>query len=97
MMKENVHEEKIRKSDVEFFFGMEHGVRGDLYAGDGKLSDVDVKTEEEPVVNKSIIDGLLNEKVKFNYKIELDKNGFNRLPSWQDALCRYLKEIEEIQ
>jgi len=31
-------------ADVEFFFGMEHGVRGDLYAGDGKLSDVDAKT-----------------------------------------------------
>lgn len=27
-------------------------------------------------------------------KTELDKNGFNRLPSWQDALNRYLKEIE---
>lgn len=25
---------------------------------------------------------------------ELDKNGFNRLPSWQDALGRYLNEIE---
>ena len=25
---------------------------------------------------------------------ELDKNGFDRLPSWQDALSRYLKEIE---
>ena len=24
---------------------------------------------------------------------ELDKNGFNRLPAWQDALSRYLKEI----
>lgn len=24
----------------------------------------------------------------------LDKNGFDRLPSWQDALNRYLKEIE---
>ena len=24
----------------------------------------------------------------------LDKNGFNRLPTWQDALGRYLKEIE---
>ena len=24
----------------------------------------------------------------------LDKNGFNRLPAWQDALGRYLKEIE---
>ena len=25
---------------------------------------------------------------------ELDKNGFNRLPAWQDALGRYLKEIK---
>lgn len=31
-------------ADVEFFFGMEHGVRGDLYANDGKLSDCDSKT-----------------------------------------------------
>ena len=29
-------------------------------------------------------------------KTQLDKNGFNRLPSWQDALNRYLKEIKEI-
>ena len=27
---------------------------------------------------------------------ELDKNGFNRLPAWQDALGRYLKEIEHV-
>ena len=26
---------------------------------------------------------------------ELDKNGFKRLPAWQDALARYLKEIQE--
>lgn len=26
-------------------------------------------------------------------KAMLDKNGFNRLPTWQDALSRYLKEI----
>ncbi len=25
----------------------------------------------------------------------LDENGFNRLPSWQDALKRYLQELEE--
>ena len=31
-------------AEVPFFFGMEHGVRGDLYAGDGKLSDIDAKT-----------------------------------------------------
>ena len=27
-------------------------------------------------------------------KKKLDENGFERLPSWQDALKRYLKEIE---
>lgn len=29
-------------------------------------------------------------------KSSLDKNGFKRLPSWKDALKRYLKEIEEV-
>ena len=29
---------------VEFFFGMEHGVRGNLYAADGKLPSVDERT-----------------------------------------------------
>lgn len=28
-------------------------------------------------------------------KGELDKNGFDRLPTWQDALKRYLKEIND--
>ncbi len=28
-------------------------------------------------------------------KEKLDKNGFNRLPTWQDALRRYLKELHE--
>jgi len=27
-------------------------------------------------------------------KDKLEENGFKRLPSWQDALGRYLKEIE---
>lgn len=27
-------------------------------------------------------------------KTELDKNGFDRLPTWQNALSRYLKELE---
>lgn len=35
---------KEKWADVAFFFGMEHGVRGDLYAADGKLSNVDAKT-----------------------------------------------------
>ena len=29
-------------------------------------------------------------------KSSLDQNGFQRLPNWQDALARYLKEIEVI-
>lgn len=29
-------------------------------------------------------------------KAELDKNGFNRLPSWQDALKRYLEIINKL-
>ncbi len=28
-------------------------------------------------------------------KDKLEENGFNRLPSWQDALARYLEEIKE--
>ena len=28
-------------ADVAFFFGMEHGVRGNLYAGNGDDTDVD--------------------------------------------------------
>lgn len=28
-------------------------------------------------------------------KASLDENGFNRLPDWKDALCRYLKELKE--
>ena len=28
-------------------------------------------------------------------KDKLEENGFQRLPSWEDALARYLKEINE--
>ena len=28
-------------------------------------------------------------------KKSLDEAGFSRLPSWQDALTRYLKEIQD--
>ena len=36
-------------ASVEFFFGMEHGVRGNFYGGDGKISAVDEKTGIEVV------------------------------------------------
>ncbi len=38
------------KADVAFFFGMEHGVRGNLYAADSSLDAVDKKTGI-PIVN----------------------------------------------
>jgi len=31
-------------AEVAFFFGMEHGVRGNLYAGDSNVGDIDEKT-----------------------------------------------------
>ena len=31
-------------AEVPFFFGMEHGVRGNFYGGDSKISDIDEKT-----------------------------------------------------
>ena len=37
-------------AQVEFFFGMEHGVRGNLYAGKGNLPEVDERTGI-PIVN----------------------------------------------
>lgn len=37
-------------ASVEFFFGMEHGVRGNLYAADGKLPGVDERTGI-PIIN----------------------------------------------
>ena len=35
---------KEKWAEVAFFFGMEHGVRGNLYGGNGKLPDIDEKT-----------------------------------------------------
>jgi len=37
-------------ADVLYFFGMEHGIRGDLFAGDSKLEARDRKTGV-PIVN----------------------------------------------
>ena len=33
-----------KSTHVSFFLGMEHGVRGDLYAGDGNVGNIDKKT-----------------------------------------------------
>lgn len=48
-----------------------------------------IATSEYPTKAKRPINSLLS-------KESLVKNGFNLLPSWQDALKRYLKEIEVI-
>lgn len=56
-------------------------------------TDIDIKvnpipTEKYPTRAKRPLNSRLS-------KGNLDKNGFNRLPSWEDALVRYLKEIVE--
>lgn len=53
------------------------------------------KTEVVPVTSEEY--GLSRAKRPFNSRLDkskLIKNGFKPLPAWQDALARYLKEIE---
>lgn len=53
-----------------------------------------VKVEVEPVSAKQYQARAKRPSNSRMSKDKLDKNGFKRLPSWQDALGRYLKEIE---
>lgn len=56
-----------------------------------------LKTEVEPVTTAEY--GLSKAKRPFNSRLDKSKlveNGFIPLPTWQDALNRYLKEIKEI-
>jgi len=53
-----------------------------------------VKVEVEPVSAKQYQARAKRPSNSRMSKEKLDKNGFKRLPSWQDALGRYLKEIE---
>ena len=53
-------------------------------------------TEVIPVTTEEY--GLSKAKRPFNSRLDkskLTKNGFNLLPTWQDALSRYLKETEQ--
>ena len=53
------------------------------------------KTEVKPVTTAEY--GVSKAKRPFNSRLDktkLSQNGFKPLPSWQDALSRYLKEIE---
>lgn len=57
-----------------------------------KLAGMDVKVT--PVDSNQFLAKAKRPKNSRMNQTELDKNGFNRLPAWQDALERYLKEIE---
>ena len=52
-----------------------------------------VTTKEYKAFNPNQADRPLNSRMS---KASLDKGGFARLPSWEDALKRYLKELEVI-
>lgn len=58
-----------------------------------KQSDMDVKVN--PVDSKAFPAKAERPKNSRMNKNELDKNGFHQLPTWQDALSRYLKEIKK--
>ena len=55
-----------------------------------KVNDVTTLEYKKLVPNQT--DRPLNSRMS---KDSLDKNGFNRLPDWKDALKRYLKELSE--
>ena len=57
-----------------------------------KQAGMDVKVT--PVDSNQFLAKAKRPKNSRMNQTELDKNGFNRLPAWQDALERYLKEIE---
>ena len=57
---------------------------------DVKVNGVTTREYKALVPNQT--DRPLNSRMS---KASLDKAGFNRLPSWQDALDRYLKELNE--
>ena len=51
-----------------------------------------VTTEEYKKINPNQTDRPLNSRMS---KDKLEANGFARLPSWQDALARYLEELKQ--
>lgn len=56
-----------------------------------KQAGMDVKVN--PVDSSAFLVKAVRPKNSRMSRDELDKNGFNRLPTWQDALRRYLEEI----
>lgn len=58
-----------------------------------KVANMDVKVT--PVNSDAFLTRAKRPKNSRMSKTELDKHGFKRLPSWQDALQRYIKELED--
>ncbi len=54
-----------------------------------KQANMDVKVE--PVSSNAFVTKAKRPNNSRMYRTELDKNGFKQLPTWQDALYRYLK------
>ena len=65
-----------------------------------RLSQWDVRSIRRPRVRRSVTTaeyGVSKAKRPFNSRLDKSKlveNGFEPLPTWQDAVARYLKEIE---
>lgn len=56
-----------------------------------------IKTPVNPILTNEYPTKAKRPKNSMMSKNSLDTNGFKRLPSWKDALYRYLKEIEVIK
>lgn len=54
----------------------------------------DIKVEVNPVDSSSFITKAVRPKNSRLSRSQLSKNGFDLLPSWQDALARYIIELE---
>ncbi len=57
-----------------------------------------IETTVQPVTTEEY--GLSKAKRPYNSRLskeKLTRNGFNKLPTWQNALSRYLREIDEIK
>lgn len=59
-----------------------------------KLAGIDISVN--PILTADYPTKALRPKNSRLSKNSLSTNGFNRLPTWQDALSRYLEEIKEI-
>ena len=57
------------------------------------FKQADIKIDVEPVPSKAFLTKAIRPHNSRMSKKCLDEAGFNRLPAWQDALVRYLQEL----